>query len=88
MGLLCKLAFFAFVIYALVSIISVQVTLAEKKEQLATLEQKAEQLKSENDEYDRLLNIDDEKAYMEKIAMDKLNYAYPTEIRFYDTSRN
>lgn len=31
---------------------------------------------------------DDERTYMERIAMEKLGYAYPDERRFYDTTRN
>ncbi len=27
-------------------------------------------------------------AYMEKIAIENMNYAYPNERRYYDTSRN
>ncbi len=86
--LLCRLAFVLFVGYCLVSIISVQISIAEKKEQLATLQKKSEEIKAKNAEYERLLNASDEKKYMEQLAIDELGYAYPNEIRFYDISRN
>ena len=48
----------------------------------------AEALEAENASYESILNEDDERTYMERIAMEKLGYAYPDERRFYDTTRN
>ena len=70
------------------SIISTQATLAEKLEELHELEMKTEEIKSQNEEYQRLFNADDINSYKEKLAIENMNYAYPNEIRFYDTSRN
>jgi cell division protein FtsL len=70
------------------SIISTQATLAEKREELHELEMKTEEMKSQNEEYQRLFNADDINSYKEKLAIENMNYAYPNEIRFYDTSRN
>ncbi|MBP0978030.1 MAG: hypothetical protein J6P89_07650 [Oscillospiraceae bacterium] len=70
------------------SIISTQATLAEKREELHELEMKTEEIKSQNEEYQRLFNADDINSYKEKLAIENMNYAYPNEIRFYDTSRN
>ncbi len=83
-----RLAFFAFVIYALVSIISVQVTLSEKKDELAALKAQSEELKEKNSDSQHLLEVDDEKEYMERIAIEELGYSYPNETRYYDVSRN
>ena len=49
---------------------------------------KTEEIKSQNEEYQRLFNADDINSYKEKLAIENMNYAYPNEIRFYDTSRN
>lgn len=81
------MAFLAFTVYAIVNIISVQVSLSDKRAELAALEQKKAEIQLENEEYERLLSLDDEDEYMREVAMEKLDYAYPTEIRFYDTSR-
>ena len=70
------------------SIISTQATLAEKREELHELEMKTEEMRSQNEEYQRLFNADDINSYKEKLAIENMNYAYPNEIRFYDTSRN
>ena len=64
---LVRLAFLAFVGAAIVSVITCQASVAEKKEQLELLKQQEEQLIEDNQKYERLLEIDDEKQYMEKI---------------------
>lgn len=70
------------------SIISTQASLAEKREELQELKAKTEEIESQNEEYKRLFNEDDINEYKEKLAIENMNYAYPNEIRFYDTSRN
>ena len=69
------------------SIISTQATLAEKREELHELEMKTEEIKSQNEEYQRLFNADDINSYKEKLAIENMNYAYPNEIRFYETNQ-
>ena len=76
------------VIACFVSIVFTQATLAEKREELHQLELKTEEICSQNEEYQRLFNDDDINSYKEKLAIENMNYAYPNEIRFYDTSRN
>ena len=83
-----KLAFLAFVVYCLFLILSSQVDIADKQDTLAHLKQEAVTLEEQNAEYDRILGAEDEKKYMEQLAIGKLGYAYPNEIRFYDVSRN
>lgn len=72
-----KLSFFAFVIYALISIISVQVDISDKKDQMAILKVQEQELSAKNAECERILDAKDEKEYMQRLAMDKLGYAYP-----------
>lgn len=86
---LTRMAMAAFFVYAVVTIISGQVSLSEKRQQLADLKERSASLTAENEEYQRLiqLSMEDERAYMEAIAVDKLGYAYPAEIRFYDPAR-
>lgn len=71
-----------------VSIIGDKVELSEKQQELEVLKAQAEALEAENASYESILNEDDERTYMERIAMEKLGYAYPDECRFYDTTRN
>lgn len=83
-----KLAFLAFCVYCLFLIVSAQVDIAEKQQTLSALQQEAQSLDTQNGEYQRILNAEDEKKYMEQLAIGKLGYAYPNEIRFYDVSKN
>jgi len=71
-----------------ISIIGDKVELNEKQQELEALKAQAETLEAENASYESILNEDDERTYMERIAMEKLGYAYPDERRFYDTTRN
>lgn len=76
------------VIACFVSIISNQASLVEKQKEFKELEQRSKEIKAENDELQRLIEGNDINAFKEKQAFENMNYAYPNEIRFYDTSRN
>lgn len=78
----------AFVIGCVISIATTQSTLAEKKEELSEIEAAIAEIETDNVELERILESDDIQAYMEKQAIEELNYAYPNERRFYDTSRD
>ena len=41
-----------------------------------------------NEDLERILESGDIDGYMERLAREEYNYAYPDEFRFYDTSRN
>lgn len=55
-----------------VSIIGDKVELSEKQQELEVLKAQAEALEAENASYESILNEDDERTYMERIAMEKL----------------
>ncbi len=69
-----------------VSIIGDKIELNEKQAELAVLHTQAEELEAENAGYESILSEEDERTYMERIAIEKLGYAYPDERRF--TTRN
>ena len=81
-------AAFCLVVYSVITIITQQVQIAQYKQQKQEINEQITEARMLNDEYTRLLASDDESAYMEKIAIEKLGYAYPNERRFYDTSRD
>ena len=66
-----------------VIIISQQAQIAQLRKESDAINKKITAAKQLNDEYTRLLSSDDEAEYMEKIAIEKLGYAYPNERRFY-----
>ena len=74
--------------YAVIVLVSQQIVLSEKKEQINNLKNKVEISQQENDEYQRLLNMSDTDEYIKRIAIEKFGYAYPDEVRVYDTSKN
>lgn len=84
--LIVTVAGFAFVLYAVSSIVITQAEIAEKRSELAVLEEKADKLEELNDEYQSILAEEDEAAFMERYAVEVLGYAYPNERRFYDTT--
>ena len=83
-----KLIVAGFVVGCIISIITTQSTLKEKREELSEIQASIDEIKAENVEMERILESDDIDAYMEKQAIEELNYAYPNEQRFYDTSRD
>ena len=87
-SLIIKIAGGIFCLICLVSIISTQATIVEKQKELAELKNREETLTEQNGEYERILNEDDTNSYMLSLAVGSMGYAFPDEIRFYDTSRN
>ena len=75
-------------IACVISFVSTQATLNQKRQEKAELESAIEQARDEYMELEKFADTDDLEGYMEKAAIEDLNYAYPTERRFYDTSRN
>lgn len=86
MRLVITVTSFVFVMYCITSIVMTQAEIAEKKQELDVLAEKAEKLEEQNAEYLSILSEEDERAFMERYAVEVLGYAYPNERRFYDTA--
>lgn len=71
-----------------VAFIMTQNSIVEKKRELAALEDSVETLTAQNEELEELIESDDIGRYMEKLAVENYEYAYPDERRYYDTSHN
>lgn len=71
------------VIYSLFTIFSQQVQIVQLRQEREEISAHMTEARRLNDEYTRLLASDNEAEYMEKIAIEKLGYAYPDERRFY-----
>lgn len=87
-SLISKIIIIVAVIVCIVSFIATQASLTEMEAELKTIAEKTEEVEAENVELQRILEDDDMNAYMEKIAIEEMDYAYPNERRYYDTSRN
>mgnify|MGYP006967149724 CR=1 FL=1 len=88
MKLVVTVTGFVFVVYCLCSIVITQAEISEKKQELNALIEEAEMLEEANEEYQSILSEEDERAFMERYAVESLGYAYPNERRFYDTTGN
>ena len=86
--LVTRIAAVILLIACIISFVSTQATLNEKRQEQAELEAAIEQARDEYIELEKFVDADDLEGYMEKAAIEDLNYAYPNERRFYDTSRN
>ena len=67
-----------------ISIVSNQSSIAE----LEQVQKQIDDLTADNEDLQRILESGDIDGYMERLAREEYNYAYPDEYRFYDTSRN
>lgn len=82
------LSIICLIVYSIISVISQQIQISEIKKESSELSAKITEAKQQNDEYIRLLSADDEAAYMERIAIERLGFAYPNERRFYIVEGN
>ena len=86
--LLTWIIIIGFIVGCVIALIASQRTMREKKVELAELQAAINEVKTDNVELERILGSPDIHAYMEKQAIEELNYAYPNEHRYYDISRD
>ena len=87
-GLLIKLGVFAFAIYASVSLIDMQINMANRRRQLSELEQSVESQRIANKELERQLYQGMDQKYIERIARERLGFIAPDETVYIDISGN
>lgn len=80
------MAVVAFGVYTIATLVTQQIEIREQKAYLESIHQQCETQQMENLEVERLLSQGDDKSYVEKVARDKLDYAYPDEKVFVDAS--
>lgn len=73
-------------VYLVVSFISGQIEVAAKQHQLAEITAQVEQQAEKNKELQAMMDAENEDTYIERIAREKLGYAYPNERIFVDIS--
>ena len=80
---LLKIAVCLFVVYIAYSIVVQQLEIRDRKMMLEAVQQQCQQQSEE-----RLLAMSDDKDYIERIARERLGYAYPDEKVYIDSSKN
>lgn len=83
-GLVLKLVLGGVALYLVASFVGGQMQLAAKQRELEELDAKVELQAQENKELDRMMQEDDDAAYIERMAREKLGYARPHERVFVD----
>ena len=81
-----RLAVVAFGVYTIATLVTQQIEIRVQKAYLENIQQQCEAQEMENLEVERLLSQGDDESYVEKVARDKLDYAYPDEKVFVDAS--
>lgn len=74
------------IVYFMFSLISSQLELAHKQDELQKIQLQVEEIRIENKDTERLISMNEDDKYIERIAKDKLKYAYPDERIFIDIS--
>ena len=85
---LIRIALVLFFCACAAAFIITQISIVEKKRELAALQDSVDTLTAQNEELQDLIESDDMGRYMEKLAVENNDYAYPDERRYYDTSHN
>lgn len=83
-GSVLKLGVVVVAVYLIVGIVGGQMQLAQKQRELATLENQLQSQIEENRELQRMMDADDDAAYIERMARERLGYARPHERVFID----
>lgn len=81
-----KLAVLCAAIYVAISLISLQIELADKQKTLSKLEEQKKQLMISNEEKKELIAKSDQDEFVEQIAREYFGFAYPDEQIYIDTS--
>ena len=85
-SLLLRISVICFVTYVAVTLVNMQLDVTAKRRELILLQQSVEQQKLENKETERMLQMGENREYIERIARDKLESAYPGEKIIIDVS--
>lgn len=85
---LLRIAVFLFVIYIAYSIVMQQLEIQQRKSALEDIQLQCQEQEEANQEMERLLAMSTDKDYIERIAREKLGYAYPDEKVYIDSSKN
>lgn len=81
-----KLAVVCVAVYVAFSLVSLQIELAEKRQTLSKLEEQKQQLMLSNEEKKQLIEKSDQDEFVEQIAREYFDFAYPDEQIYIDIS--
>ena len=85
-SIVLRICIFAFVVYAMVHLIDMQINMASRRRQLVELEQRVEAQRIANRELERQLAQGMDEQYIERIARERLGFIAPNETVYVDIS--
>ena len=85
-SIILRVCIFAFVVYAMVHLIDMQINMAARRRQLVELEQRVETQRIANRELERQLEQGMDEQYIERIARERLGFVAPNETVYIDIS--
>jgi len=85
-SLILRVCIFAFVVYAMVHLIDMQINMVSRRRQLVELEQRVEAQRIANRELERQLAQGMDEQYIERIARERLGFVAPNETVYIDIS--
>ncbi len=83
-----KLCLMVFTFYIVVCLVNSQIDISKKRDELESIAEKISIQEVENKKLERIINSDKDDEYIEKLAREKLNFAYPDEKIYIDISGN
>ncbi|MEE1280467.1 MAG: septum formation initiator family protein [Oscillospiraceae bacterium] len=81
-----KLAVLCVAVWVAFSLVSLQIELSEKREMLSKLEEQRQELMISNAEKKELIEKSDQNEFVERIAREYFDFAYPDEQIYIDIS--
>ena len=81
-----KLAVVCVVVWVAFSLVSLQIELSDKRKTLAKLEEQKQELMISNEEKKELIKKSDQDEFVERIAREYFDFAYPDEQIYIDIS--
>ncbi len=85
-SIIYKFAVIAFLAYGVFSIVSLNIDVAAKERELQELNDQVAVIEQQNDEALIQSELEENNDYIEKVAREKLGYAYPNERIYVDIS--
>ena len=86
--ILPQVALVCFVVYALISLVKLQMDVSARRQELESLQTQAEEQRLANKDSERALSAENDDEYYARIARERLNYGYPNERVIVDASGN
>jgi len=81
-----RICIFAFVVYAAVQLVDMQMSLGARKQELSELQVRLETQRLANKDLERQLAEGVDEEYIERVARERLEYVAPDETVFIDVS--